>query len=437
MENLDGSILEAPKVVVEPPGPKSLELLKLQEEMETSALNYPKYFSIAIKEARGSTVVDADGNVYIDWFAGVAVVNLGHRNPEIVQALKEQADKFWHFMELPSETRIEFLKKIRGTFNFDSKILFTTTGADAVEAAVKIARWNTGKRFILAFENAYHGITAGTLGFTTFTKKFQPYYDNNAIIVPYPYEYRCPFKDCLNEVLSLVEHEVKLHEVAAILVEPVQGEGGYVVPPRGFLRGLREIADETGVLLIVDEIQTGVGRTGKMWAYEWEGIVPDIVTVGKGIGEGVPISLVAYRKELDKLPQAFHLGTYRGNPLGMAVGKATIEYIERHDILDRVISLGEYARRRFQEIMEENYKWSFDVRGLGFMIGVEFSDEKGRPFGDFALKMIRNLLRKGVIMYKAGTYNNVLRFMSPLTIPKVLLDRGLEAFENAIRLTSS
>ncbi len=431
MENLDGSILDAPKISVTPPGPKSQEILKLQEEMETSALNYPKYFNIAIKEARGSTIVDADDNVYIDWFAGVAVVNLGHRNPEIVNALKDQIEKFWHYMEIPSEIRIDFLKAIRSTFNFDSKILFTTTGADAVEAAVKIARWVTGKRFILSFDNAYHGITAGTLGFTTFSKKFQPYYDNNAITVPYPY-YRLPFKDCLNEVLSLVEYEVRTHEVAGILVEPVQGEGGYIVPPKGFLRGLREIADEYGSLLIVDEIQSGVGRTGKMWAYEWEGISPDIVTVAKGIGEGIPISLVAYKRELDKLPQAFHLGTYRGNPLGLAVGKATIDFIKKHNILDRVTSLGEYAKKRFKEILED-YNGSFDVRGLGFMIGIEFSDYKKNPATEFTIKMIKNLLKNGVIMYKAGIYNNVLRFMSPLTIPKELLNKGLEIFEKSLK----
>ncbi|MFP3164091.1 MAG: aspartate aminotransferase family protein [Acidianus hospitalis] len=436
MENLDGSILDAPKIKVTPPGPKSREILKIQEEMETSALNYPKYFNIAIKEARGSTIIDVDDNVYIDWFAGVAVVNLGHRNPEIVKALKEQIEKFWHYMEIPSEIRVDFLKEIRETFNFDSKILFTTTGADAVEASVKIARWNTGKRFILSFDNAYHGITAGTLGFTTLpsAKKFQPYYDNNVISVPYPYEYRCPFKDCLNEVLSLVEYEVKTHEVAGILVEPVQGEGGYIVPPKGFLKGLREIADKYNSLLIVDEIQSGVGRTGKMWAYEWEGIVPDIVTVAKGIGEGIPISLVAYRKDLDKLPQAFHLGTYRGNPIGLAVGKATIDYIKKYDILNRVVSLGEYAKRKFSEIMEDNYRGSFDVRGLGFMIGIEFSDEKKNPMSEFVTKMIRNMLKEGVIMYKAGIYNNVLRFMAPLTIPRELLSRGLEIFEKALNI---
>lgn len=432
-EVLDNSILDAPKIIVKPPGPKSLEILKQQEELETSALNYPKYFKIAVKEAKGSTIIDVDDNIYIDWFAGISVVNLGHNNPIIRQAIESQLDKIWHYMEIPTETRIEFMKTLKKTLNFDAKILFTTTGADAVEAAVKIARWNTGKRYIIAFNEAYHGVTSGTVGLTNSInhKKFQPYYDNNVIRVPYPYEFRCPFKDCLNEVLSLIEYEIKNNDVAGVVVEPVAGEGGYIVPPKGFLKGLREITMEHNVPLIVDEIQSGVGRTGKIWAYEWEGIKPDIVTIAKAIGEGIPISLVAYNKDLDKLPQAFHLGTYRGNSLGIAVGNATLNYLINSNILDRVVSLGEYTKKRFDEIMENNYKGKYDVRGIGFMIGVEFSNERKDPIN--VKPYIETLLEKGVIMYKAGIYDNVLRFMAPLTIPKQLLDRGLEKFEEAVK----
>lgn len=436
-EILDNSMLDAPKIVVTPPGPKSREILKQQEELETSALNYPKYFSIAVKEAKGSTIVDVDNNVYIDWFAGIAVVNLGHNNPIIRQAVDSQLDKIWHYMEIPTEIRVEFMKTLRRTLNFDAKFLFTTTGADAVEAAVKIARWNTGKRYIIAFNEAYHGVSAATIGLSNMLthRKLQPYYDNNVIRLPYPYEYRCPFKDCLNEVLSLVEYEMKNNDVAGIIVEPVAGEGGYIVPPKGFLKGLREITTEHNVPLIIDEIQTGVGRTGKIWAYEWEGIKPDIVTISKGIGEGIPISLVAFNKDLDKLPQAFHLGTYRGNPIGMAVGNATLNYIMNSNLLERVITLGDYTKKRFDEIMEDNYKQGeYDVRGLGFMIGIEFSNERKDPIS--VKPFIDILLKKGVIMYKAGIYDNGLRYMAPLTIPKLLIDRGLEKFEETIKLSN-
>ncbi|TRM84416.1 aspartate aminotransferase family protein, partial [Sulfolobus sp. A20-N-G8] len=189
----------------------------------------------------------------------------------------------------------------------------------------------------------YHGITAGTLGFTGANKyrEFQEFFDNRVVKFPYPYPYRCPFKDCLNDVLSLIEYALSNpgylgNDVAGILVEPIQGEGGYVIPPKGFLKGLREIADKYGILLIVDEVQTGMGRTGKMWAYQWEGIKPDIACISKAVGEGIPLSMVAFRHDLDKLPTGFHLGTYRGNPLGLAAGLASLEFIEKYDILSRV-----------------------------------------------------------------------------------------------------
>ncbi|TRM85997.1 hypothetical protein DJ521_06600 [Sulfolobus sp. E3] len=226
----------------------------------------------------------------------------------------------------------------------------------------------------------------------------------------------------------------KIKANAGIIVEPIAGEGGYIVPPKGFLKGLREIASEHNVLLIVDEIQTGVGRTGKIWAYEWEGIKPDIITISKGIGEGIPISLVAYNKDLDNLPQAFHLGTYRGNPIGMAVGNATLNYLMTSNILERVVTLGDYTKKQFNQIMEDSYKLGkYEVRGLGFMIGIEFSNENKSPIS--VKPYIDMLLRNGVIMYKAGMFDNVLRYMAPLTIPKLLIDRGLEKFEDVIKST--
>ncbi|MGB9729218.1 MAG: aspartate aminotransferase family protein [Thermoprotei archaeon] len=432
----DNSFLEAPRIVVIPPGPKSLEMLKFQEEMETVAVNYPRYFPFAIKEARGSTIMDVDGNIYIDWVAGISVVNLGHNNPIIREAVMSQLNKVWHSLEIPSEIRIEFMKVLRSTLNFDAKVLFTTTGADACEASVKIARWVTGKKLIVTFEGSYHGITSGTLGltFSPVYKRYNPVYDRDIIRVPYPYEFRSPFKDCLNDVLSLVEHIVKMNsDVAGILVEPVLGEGGYVVPPSGFLRGLREIADNYGNLLIVDEIQSGMGRTGKIWAYEWENIVPDLVCISKSIGEGIPVSMVAFRRDLDKLPQAFHLGTYRGNPLGLAAGKATLDILKSSDILDRVISLGDYVLRRFKEINENVANGRFDVRGKGFMIGFEMVRDKKEPWEDGVKKMINGMFKRGLLMYKAGIYSNVLRFMAPLTIPKKLLDSGLVIFEDTLK----
>jgi len=435
MDLRDNSILEAPTVVVEPPGPKSRELLGAQEDMETTSLNYPKYFRVAIREARGSTVVDVDGNVFLDWVAGIAVMNLGHNNPTIREAVEKQLDSIWHSLEIPTEVRVEFLKRFRSTLSFEPRVLFTTTGADACEAAVKIARWKTKKKKVIVFEGAYHGITAGTLGFTYQGeyKRFTPVYDDQAIRVPYPYQFRCKDEDCLNHSLHAVEEAIRLNadEVAGVMVEPILGEGGYVVPPVGFLRGLREIADRWNVVLIVDEVQSGVGRTGKVWAHQWEGIEPDIMCASKAIGSGIPISLVAYRRDLTDLPRAFHLGTYRGNPLGLAAGKAVLENLTE-DLLERVRAVGEMMKTRFQEINEEISGGRMDVRGRGFMIGFELVKEEKRPWPEGTTAMIDSLFKRGVLMYKCGIHNNVLRFMAPLTTPEKLLDRGLQVFSSAL-----
>ena len=436
-ENLDLSILDAPIIRVTPPGPKSLQILKQQEEYETSAINYPKYFKIAIDKAQGSTIVDVDGNVYIDIFTGIAVVGLGHNNPYIRQKVEEQLNKIWHTLEIPTEIRVNFSKKLLSTLGFKAKLLFTTTGADAVEAAVKIARWVTGKKTIIAFEGSYHGITAGTLGFTGANrfKEFQPFFDERVAKFPYPYPYRCPFKDCLNEILSLIDYAISNPaylggDVAGILVEPIQGEGGYVVPPKGFLKGLKEIAEKYGIPLIVDEVQTGVGRTGKMWAYQWENIQPDIVAISKAIGEGIPVSMVAFREDFDKLPQGFHLGTYRGNPLGLAAGLAALEFIETHDILSRVQRLG---KKVLDELKEIDNPHVGEVRGLGFMIGIELVKDGKEPWSEGAKKVIEESLKRGLLVYKAGRWDNVIRLMPHLTIPESLLDKGVSILKDVLR----
>lgn len=428
-ESLDLSLPEAPIIKVTPPGPKSLELLKQQEEYETSALNYPKYFKIAIHRAQGSTIVDVDGNVYVDMVTGISVVNLGHNNPYIRRQVEEQLDRIWHSLEIPTEIRVRFSKKLLSTLGFKAKLLFTTTGADAVEAAVKIARWITGKKTIIAFEGSYHGITAGTLGLTGANrfKEFNPFHDTRVAKFPYPYPYRCPFKDCVNEILSLIDYAISNPDylggdVAGIIVEPVQGEGGYVVPPRGFLKGLKEIAEKYSIPLIVDEVQTGVGRTGKMWAYQWEGIQPDIVCISKAIGEGIPVSMVAYRQDFDKLPTGFHLGTYRGNPLGLAAGYAALEFIEKYNVLERVQRLG---KKILDELSTIDNPHVGDIRGLGFMIGIELVKDGKEPWSEGVKKVIDEALKRGVLVYKAGRWDNVIRLMPPLTIPEGLLDKAL------------
>jgi len=455
-EELDSlSYPEAPRIVVKPPGPRSQEILREQMALETRALIYPKIFGFAIDSARGATIRDVDGNYYIDWVAGIAVINVGHGNPYVVRAIREQLERYWHWVsEVPSEARIKFLKKLHSILppglRGRARVMTSVTGADAVETAIAIARWATGKPVVMAFEGAYHGVHQGAV-IATAKRSLQKMSGAplvNVVRVPYPYPYRCPLpakdpEDCGYAVLSYIEHLLRdpysgVGEVGSIIVEPIQGEGGYIVPPKGFLQGLRELADRYGILLIADEVQTGVGRTGRWWAVEHFGIAPDIIAISKAIGGGIPISFVAYREDIDeKLEEMFHLGTYRANPLGLAAGTAVIEYIESRNLLERTSSLGDYILSRFTEMMDR-YRVIGDVRGLGFMIGVELvSDKRSKEPGErIAQELRRRLLERGLLMHTCGHYGNVMRFMAPLVTSKRLIDAGLEIFEEEVKKIS-
>lgn len=439
---------EAPKIIVKPPGEKSKLLLNLQKQLETESVVYPKIFQMAIDSAKGATIRDVDGNYYIDWIAGIAVMNVGHSNPYIIESIKNQLDKYVHWMsEIPSEIRVEFLKKLHSILPMRSKVMTTVTGADACEAAIALAKWITGKQNIIAFDGAYHGVHQGIISATA--KRELQHYSGMPYIgvvrAPYPYPYRCPFRardeeECGELVLEYLERLLSdpysgVGEIAGILVEPIQGEGGYIVPPKNFLKGLRELADKYSLLLIIDEVQSGVGRTGKWWALEHFGVTPDIMCISKAIGGGIPISFIAFKEEFDnKLPEMFHLGTYRANPLGLAAGKAVIEYIQNNDLLERTSKLGEYALSRFLE-MKEKYEIIGDVRGKGFMIGIEIVDDKNtkKPSQKLANMIRRELFQRGILMHTCGHYGNVMRFMAPLIISRRHLDIGLDIFENVIR----
>src|SRR5579863_5608094 len=407
----------APHIVVKPPGPRSKELLREQEEYETRAVVYAKAFPFAISSAQNATITDVDGNVYIDWMSGICVLNLGHRNPEVMKAVTEQLNRIWHALEIPTETRIDFLRKMRGVFPGDlkgkAKILTTVTGADACETAVSIARKVTGKKTIVAFEGSYHGVHAGAVSLTS-SRHYLEYSGvsrQGVFRLPYPYAYRFPLPvqkkgDEAKVVLRYLEHLIEdehsgLDDLAGILVEPIEGEGGYILPPEDFLPGLKEIARREQVPLIVDEVQTGFGRTGKFWGCEVTGTSPDIMCVSKAAGAGIPLSFVAYRPEYDaQLEPGFHLGTYRGNVLAMAAGSASVDYMTKHRIPERVSKLGESTKRRFEEVAGRS-KHVGEVRGVGFMIGNEVVDTKdGRaPSKPLAVAYRKNMFENGVLMH--------------------------------------
>jgi 4-aminobutyrate aminotransferase len=442
------SFPDAPRLRTALPGPRSRRLLEAQEKRETEAVVYPKHFPIAIAEGRGATVEDVDGNRFIDWVAGICVLNLGHRHPRLEAALARQAASVWHALELPTEARIQFLETLDGLLpgrlKHHSRTLFTVTGGDAVETAVNIAEHVTGRRGVVAFSGAYHGVHGGAANLTSGRRFHQTtaFHGGTVVRVPFPDPYRPVLGADHGSAgtISYLEHLVNdpysgVDELAAVIVEPILGEGGYVVPPDDFLPALREFCDRHELLLIADEIQSGLGRTGAMWAVDHAGVTPDLLCIAKTIGGGLPLSLVAYRDDLPKqLPPGFHLGTYRGNPLALAVGTEVLKVLHEEEWPQKTARRGARLQERFRAIAEE-FPVIGHVRGKGFMIGAEFVKDPVRhtPWGDGAKQMRRALFSRGVLMHTCGPYDQVLRFMAPLVIEDELLDRGLEIFEDALR----
>ena len=441
------SFPDAPRILHPPPGPRSRELLAEQARLETDAIGYPHYFPIAPKVAQGATVEDVDGNRFIDWVAGISVLNLGHRHPRLVAALEAQSRSIWHALELPTETRVDFLRELEdalpGGMRRHARIFFTVTGGDAIETAVSLADHVTKRHGTVAFSGAYHGVHGGVVHLTSGRRYHATtaFGGGTVVRVPYPDPYRPVLgaDEGAAGTIAYLEHLINdpssgVDSISSVLVEPILGEGGYVVPPDDFLPSLREFCDRHGILLIADEVQTGLGRTGTMWAVDHSKVTPDILCLAKTVGGGIPLSVVAYKSELvHDLPRGFHLGTYRGNPLALAVGAESLRILKEGDLLERTRSRGDQLLQRFRALGARHPSIG-DVRGRGFMIGVEFVHDRAsrRPWGERAKAMRSALLARGVLMHTAGAWDQVLRFMSPLIIEDELLDRGMAAFEDAL-----
>jgi len=442
---------EAPKLVTEIPGPKSRTILKNQHLFEGNAVSYSRGIPVAFEEAKGATLKDVDGNVYIDFFGGAAVVGAGRCNPIILDAVKKQEEKLIHTLDLATGVREELAEKLvklaPGGLKGNAKVLFGgPTGSDAVEAAVKLAKYNTGAHVMISFEGGYHGMSGNALALTAdtfFKKKYMPM-GQPVHFVPYAYCYRCPFgleyPDCDLTCAKYLDHVLSdpasgICDVAGIIIEPIQGEGGSIVPPDEFLVEIRKITEEHSIPLITDEIQSGMGRTGKLFASEHAGITPDIVTVSKALGGGIgfPISGIIYEKELDVWHPGAHIGTFRGFLPAMAAGIAYLEFLEKNDILEHVIHLGEYMLKRLKEL-EEGSKIVGEARGRGFMLGVELVHDKKtkKPAPELAKELRIECVKRGVIIEVGGHYHNVARILPPLVLTKELADKGLDAFEDAL-----
>jgi diaminobutyrate-2-oxoglutarate transaminase len=442
---------DAPKIIAKPPGPKARVLLEKQRKLDSNAVSYPLDYPTAWEAAKGATLKDVDGNTYIDLFAGVGVLNVGHSNPVVLEAVKAQADKIIHALDIPTEPRIKLLEKLSeiapGKLKGNSRVfLGSPAGTDAVEAALKLAKTNTKRSGIIVFEGGYHGQTAGALALTSRTKfkVHTPILMPGVVRVPYAYCYRCLFEkeypDCGLTCVNYIDHLFKdpnsgLLDIAAMVVEPIQGESGIIVPPDEFLQRLKEICEENEVLLIFDEIQSGFGRTGKMFACEHSNVTPDIIAISKSLGGiGLPIAGIIYRKELDVWEPGAHVGTFRGNVLACAAGSVAIKYLQQKKVLEHAERLGKRTMNRLQDLVEES-KNIGEVRGKGLFIGVELVEDKNtkKPAGDLVKNITTKCFERGVVVWKGGHYGNVIRFLPPLVITQELMDKAIDLFIDVVK----
>lgn len=442
---------EAPKIVKEPPGPRSKELLQAQDRLESSSVKYAKEMPIAFEEGRGATLRDADGNLYIDFFAGIGVLNVGHSNPEVLQAAKEQLEKLIHTIEFPTKPRIELMEKLSeiapGGLKGQAKILFGgPTGTDAIAGAIKLARYNTKRIPLIAFQGSYHGQHGAGLALSAnkaLKKDYLPLLPE-VHFIPYPYCYRCSFHSyptkCGTLCIEYLNDALKdpysgVSDPAAIIVEPIQGGGGVIVPPDDFLPELKRLAGEHFLPLVIDEIQTGFGRTGKMFACEHWGVTPDIMPMAKALGGvGFPLSASLFHENLDRWEAGAHMGTFRGHAVAMAAGKAAIDFILRHDLTDHSARLGEHIIKHL-EILKEEIEYIGDIRGKGLFIGVEFVKDKKtkEPYKEIVKEIQTRCYKQGLLIWTAGHYGNVVRLLPPIIITEELVDKGVDIFVKIVR----
>ena len=381
--------------------------------------------------------------------AGIAVLSTGHVHPKVVEAIKSQAELFLHYSltDFYYELAVRYAEKLFSMLPWsDNKIFYTNSGAESVEAAVKVAKgyYKGVRNYFIAFIGAFHGRTMGALSFTASKPIHRKYFFPmmpGVVHVPYPYSYRCPFKssspeECGYAVLDYIEKwvlnkYVPADEVAGIMIEPIQGEGGYIIPPKEFMKGLRELADKYGILFIADEVQSGMGRTGKLLAIEHFNIRPDLITLAKGIASGLPLGALVGRADVMNLPPGSHANTFGGNPVALAAADATLDLL-KNGLMDNARRQGEYLLKRLNEMMEK-YEIIGDVRGIGLMAGVELVRDRRtkEPAVKEQAEIIRKCFENGVLLIGAGISS--LRFSPPLVITRDELEEALDIVENVIK----
>ncbi|MBE0616472.1 MAG: aspartate aminotransferase family protein [Proteobacteria bacterium] len=398
-----------------------------------------------VRKAQGLYLEDDRGRRYLDFTSGLATTNTGHNHPRVVAAIRRQAEALVHsgcmFYHEPLLELAETLARI--TPEGLNRFFFSNSGAEAVEGALKLARFHTGRPGILAFAPSFHGRTLGALSLTSSNARYRGRYGPLLPAVhhaPYPYCYRCRLgrdpgacgQECLGHVEWIFRHLMPAEEFACAVIEPVLGEGGYVVPPAPFLHGLRQLCDRWGILLVFDEVQSGMGRTGRWFAGEHFGVAPDILTLAKGIASGLPLSAVVSRPEImDAWPPGAHGTTFGGNPVSCAAAVATVRVIEEEGLLESAATLGRRALERLRAL-PTTHACVGDVRGLGLMIGIEFVREGTEPFPEAVQQVLRRSLERGLVLLECGTAKNVIRLAPPLVLRPEELDQALDILEDAV-----
>jgi 4-aminobutyrate aminotransferase / (S)-3-amino-2-methylpropionate transaminase / 5-aminovalerate transaminase len=435
------------RLVTEIPGPRSRELLARREAAVPRAVF--NTVPVFVRAASGAILEDVDGNRLIDFGTGISVLNVGNTSPAVVEAVREQAARTTHtcFHVTMNEPYLELAERLNALTpgDHDKQTLLVNSGAEAVENAVKIARYATGRSAVVAFDHAFHGRTLTAM---TLTAKVMPYKQGFAPFapeiyrLPTAYPYRCPTGEaseacgprCAEHAIDEMRVHIGPDSIACVIVEPVQGEGGFVVPPPAFLQALRRFCDEHGILFVADEVQTGFARTGRWWGIEHAGVVPDLVVTAKSIAGGLPLGAVTGPREV---MDAVHVGglggTFGGNPIACAAALAVIDQIEREGLVERSARIGE-AMRTALDGFRERLPIVGDVRGLGAMQAIELVADRGtkEPAKDATARVLHDCHEQGLVVLKAGTYDNVIRLLPPLTIDEPLLEEGLGILEKAL-----
>src|SRR6266545_1819243 len=434
--------------------------MELLENRQYLSPVWARYTDIMVERGEGAYLYAADGRSYLDFTCGIGVTNTGHCHPRVVEAIREQAGLLLHGQAniVYHRPMLELAGALREVVDpaLDS-FFFSNSGAEAVEGAVKLARQATGRTDVIVFGGGFHGRTAGAMALTSSKGKYRGGYaplPSGVHIAPFAYCYQCAVaraagKDtaaisraapedagCCGEPLRQLRHllqtEAVPEDIAAILVEPVQGEGGYIVPPASFVKGLRQICDEHGILLIADEVQTGFGRTGRFFAMEHFGVTPDIMTIAKGIASGLPLSGVAARRELmEKWHPGSHGGTYGGNAVACAAAVATIRAIQEERLVENAARLGDILKSELLAV-KERQPAAGDVRGLGLMVGVELVTAGGQPDAALTKRVLAGCREHGLLLLNCGSYDNVVRFIPPLVVDEEQVRQAVRIFEEAL-----